>query len=69
MSSPEVVVVVLVPCNLVDNQYQQKSKVLHTFTPYDIWVELKLRCRNHCVLSVAGSDNAKGSSNNNCFSY
>ena len=25
--------VVLVQCNLVDNRYQQKSEVLHTFTP------------------------------------
>ena len=24
---------VLVQCNLVDNQYQQKSEVLYTFTP------------------------------------
>ena len=31
--SPEVVEVVLVQCNLVDNQYQQKSEVLHTITP------------------------------------
>ena len=31
--SPEVVEVVLVQCNLVDNQYQQKSEVLYTFTP------------------------------------
>ena len=29
----EVVEVVLVKCNLVDNQYQQKSEVLYTFTP------------------------------------
>ena len=28
--SPEVV---LVQCNLVDNQYQQKSEVLYSFTP------------------------------------
>ena len=25
--------VVLVQCNLVDNQYEQKSEILHTFTP------------------------------------
>ena len=25
--------VVLVQCNLVDNQYQQKCEVLYTFTP------------------------------------
>ena len=31
--SLEVVEAVLVQCNLVDNQYQQKSKVLYTFTP------------------------------------
>ena len=30
--SLEVVEVVLVQCNLVDNQYQQKSEVLYTFT-------------------------------------
>ena len=33
MTSLEVVEVVLVQCNLVDNQYQQKSEVLRTFTP------------------------------------
>ena len=31
--SLEVVEVVLVHCNLVDNQYQQKSEVLHFFMP------------------------------------
>ena len=30
--SLEVVEVLLVQCNLVDNQYQQKSEVLYTFT-------------------------------------
>ena len=25
--------VALVQCNLVDNQYQRKSKILYTFTP------------------------------------
>ena len=29
----KIVGVVLVQCNLVDNQYQQKSEVLYTFTP------------------------------------
>ena len=33
VSSLEVVEVVLVLCNLVDNQYQQKSELLYTFTP------------------------------------
>ena len=31
--SLEEVEVVLVQCNLVDNQYQQQSEVLYTFTP------------------------------------
>ena len=31
--SLEVVEIVLVQCNLVDNQYQGKSEVLDTFTP------------------------------------
>ena len=31
--SLEVVEVVLLQCNLEDNQYQQKSEVLYTFTP------------------------------------
>ena len=33
VSSFQVVEIVLVQCNLVDNQYQQKSEVLYTFTP------------------------------------
>ena len=32
MPSLKVVEVVLVQCNLVDNQYQQKPEVLYTFT-------------------------------------
>ena len=31
--SLEMVEVVLIECNLTDNQYQQKSQVLYTFTP------------------------------------
>ena len=31
--SLEVAEVVLIHCNLVDNQYQQRSEVLYTFTP------------------------------------
>ena len=31
--SLKLVEVVLVKCNLVDNQYQRKSKILYTFTP------------------------------------
>ena len=29
----QVTEVVLMPCNLVNNQYQQKSKMLYNFTP------------------------------------
>ena len=36
--SLEVVEVVLVQCNLIDNQYQQKSAVLYTFTPNKSYV-------------------------------
>ena len=32
VSSLEVVEILLVQCNLIDNQYQQKSEVLYTFT-------------------------------------
>ena len=38
--SLEVVEVVLVQCNLVDNQYQQKSEVLYTFTPNKSYIYL-----------------------------
>ena len=33
MPSLKVIVVVLVQCNLVENQYQQKSGIIHTLTP------------------------------------
>ena len=33
LPSLELVEVVFVQCNLVDNQYQQKSEALYTFTP------------------------------------
>ena len=33
MPNLEVVEVALVQCNLADNQYQRKSKLLYTFTP------------------------------------
>ena len=38
--SLEVVEVVLVHCNLVDNQYQQKSEVLYTFTSITSYAHL-----------------------------
>ena len=40
VSSLEVAEVVLVQCNLVDNQYQQNSKVLCTFTPNKFYTYL-----------------------------
>ena len=39
--SLEVVKVVLVQCNLVDNQYQQKSEVLYKFIPNKSYAYLK----------------------------
>ena len=36
LASLEVVQVVLVQCNLVDNQYQQKKEVLYTFRPINL---------------------------------
>ena len=33
MASFEVVEIVLIQCNLIDNQYQEKSEVSCTFTP------------------------------------
>ena len=38
--SLEVVKVVLVQCNLVDSQCQQKSEVLYTFTPNKSYASL-----------------------------
>ena len=38
--SLEVVEVVLVQCNLVDNQYQQKCEVLYTFTSNNFYAYL-----------------------------
>ena len=38
----EVVEVVLVLCNLKDNQYQQKPEVLYTFTPNKSYIYLML---------------------------
>ena len=38
MPSLEVVEEVLVQCNLVDKQYQQKSEVLHTFRQKNLMV-------------------------------
>ena len=54
--SLEVFEVVLVQCNLLDHQYQQKSKVLYTFTPnkyYLLNIEpSNLVFRRHVILSL-----------------
>ena len=45
--SLEVVEVVLVECNLVDNEYQQKSEVLYTLIPNKSYAYLlKVEPRN-----------------------
>ena len=36
----EVVGIILVKCNLVDNQYQQNLEVLYTFAPYRFYTYL-----------------------------
>ena len=40
VASIEVVEVVLIQCNLVHNQYQQKSNVLYIFTPNEFYAHL-----------------------------
>ena len=47
--SLEVVEVVLVQCNLVDNQYQQKSEILYTSTPNKSYAYLLNVERNNLV--------------------
>ena len=57
LPSLEVAEVILVQCNLVDNQYQQKSEVLHTFTPnksYDYL--LNVETSNLVVLKTCNAD-------------
>ena len=49
--SLEVVEVVLVQCNLVDNQCQQKSEILYTFTP-NISYLLKIEPTNFVFLKT-----------------
>ena len=33
----EITEVVLVHCNMVNNDYQQDSRVLYTFIPFEVW--------------------------------
>ena len=55
--SLEVVEVTLVQCNLVDNQYQQKSKVLYTFSTNksDVYL-LKVEPSNLVVLKTYNTE-------------
>ena len=46
--SLEMVEVVLMQCNLVDNQYQQKSEVLYTFVPNKSYTYLS----NHDAINL-----------------
>ena len=39
-------------CNLVDNQYQQKSEVLYTFTPNKSYALLNAEPRNLVILKT-----------------
>ena len=53
----EVVEVVLVQCNLVDNQYQQKSEVLYTFTPNKSYgYLLNIEQNNFVFLATCNTD-------------
>ena len=55
--SLEVVEVVLVQCNLVDNQYKQKSEVLHTFTPNKSYVyQLNVEPSNFVLLKTYNTE-------------
>ena len=55
--SLEVVEVVLVQCNLVDNQYKQKSEVLHTFTPNKSYVyQLNVEPSNFVFLKTYNTE-------------
>ena len=41
VASLDLVEVVLVQCNSIDNQYQQKSKLLYTFSPNESYAYLQ----------------------------
>ena len=49
----EIIDVVLVQCNLVDNQYQEKSEALSTFTPNKSYAYLLHVERNDLVILKA----------------
>ena len=53
----EVVEVVLVHCNLVNNDYQQESRILYTFVPNKTFGSLlEISPRNHVFLKTFNSE-------------
>ena len=53
----EVVEVVLVHCNLVNNDYQQESRILYTFVPNKTFGSLlEISPRNHIFLKTFNSE-------------
>ena len=53
----EVVELVLVHCNLVNNDYQQDSKILHTFVPNKTFGSLlEISPTNHIFLKTFNSE-------------
>ena len=53
----EVVELVLIQCNLVNNNYQQNSRILHTFVPNKPFGSLlEISPRNHIFLKAFNSE-------------
>ena len=53
----EIVEVVLVHCNLVNNDYQQNSRILHTFVPNKTFGSLlEISPPNHVFLKTFNSE-------------
>ena len=53
----EVVEVVLVHCNLVNNHYQQESRILYTFVPNKTFGNLlEISSKNHVFLKTFNSE-------------
>ena len=53
----EVAEVILLHCNLVNNDYQQDSRILHTFVPSKAFGSLlKISATNHVFLKTFNSE-------------
>ena len=53
----EIVELVLVPCNLVNNDYQQDSRILYTFVPNKLFGSLlEISPTNHIFLKTFNSE-------------